>query len=98
MRKSEIRKLKVDAIIRHLEENWYLINIKKNGKYLEFSINYKGYDFNGSIDTKRYYIFLDDNLVAPGNDWQVDVEEADTANELEDILREEIEVVVKEIK
>ena len=92
MTKTEIKKLQVKQVINHLTQEWDLVDIERDAQYLVFEINYKGKSFGGSIDTRGYDVFLDDNVNLVGGGWDLDkVVKVGLAKDLEDELQRAVQ-------
>jgi len=100
MTKTEIKRLQVKQVINHLTQEWDLINIERDAQYLLFELNYNGYAFEGSIDTRGYNVFLADSMTLLGNGWSEDrLLKVEMAKGLEDELQRAVQFasVVTEI-
>ena len=92
MTKTEIKRLQVKQVINHLTQEWDLIDIEREAQYLVFEINYKGYRLGGSIDTRGYDVFLDDNKRLIGGGWSDDeINKVEIAKGLEDELQRAVQ-------
>ena len=96
MNKTEQRRLKVKTALNTLVEKFNAYSISNDdGARFDFHVDYKDLTFQGQMDRRDLQVSLWDTIRLAGDGWSVEeILKQELAEELEDIINEELEDAV----